>query len=237
MKDLIPQNQFGIFAIKDKDGKGVSVISSRVVAEIFGKDHAHVLRDIKNLLSNESGLSLEFRQSNFGQSTYKNKQNHKMPEYLLTKDGFIILAMGYNGKHAMQFKEAYIHHYDEMELQIKDLLHARVEFPVVTGLLSQLNPDGNKFQYSNEANLINKVALGVNAKQFRDGNGIPKGESIRSYLTKSQINLIDLIQNYDQILLINKYDYQERKELLIAYKVNLKNSGDDTKKMLTTNLN
>lgn len=59
----------------------VTVVSSLDVAETFGKQHAHVLRDIKELECSE-----EFRLSNFGESSYINSQNKKQPMYYMTKE-------------------------------------------------------------------------------------------------------------------------------------------------------
>ncbi len=53
------------------------------VAETFGKEHKHVLRDIREL-----GCSKEFRLSNFGESSYTNAQNKKQPMFLMTRGGF-----------------------------------------------------------------------------------------------------------------------------------------------------
>lgn len=73
------------------------------IAEVFQKGHDKVLRDIRNLKCSE-----EFRLANFGESTYQNKQGRLMPSYIMTFDGFAMLAMGYTGEKAMQFKEMYI---------------------------------------------------------------------------------------------------------------------------------
>ena len=94
-----------------KFGKNeVVVVSSLDVADTFGKEHNKVLRDIREL-----GCSNEFRLSNFGQSEYINSQNKKMPMYYMTRDGFTLLVMGYTGEKAMQFKEAYIRQFNQME--------------------------------------------------------------------------------------------------------------------------
>jgi Rha family phage regulatory protein len=90
-----------------------AVVSSRDIARVFEKEHYHVMRDIR-----ESNVSEKFRLSNFGESVYLNEQKHEMPEYLLTRDGFTIIAMGYNGEKAMRFKEAYIAAFDEMERRL-----------------------------------------------------------------------------------------------------------------------
>lgn len=68
MKELIPMNDYGIFA----DGKDTARANSLIVAKMFGKRHDHVLRAIKNL-----ECSKEFRQLNFGESSYINEQNKK----------------------------------------------------------------------------------------------------------------------------------------------------------------
>lgn len=90
------------------------VVSSREIAENFEKEHSKVLRAIRNL-----ECSSEFRQANFGESSYYNEQNKQQPEYLITRDGFTLLAMGFTGKKAMQFKEAYIEAFNKMELALK----------------------------------------------------------------------------------------------------------------------
>ncbi|MEY2373423.1 Rha family transcriptional regulator [Lysinibacillus capsici] len=76
---------------------------SRIIAEVFQKGHDKVLRDIRNLKCSEA-----FRLANIGEADYVNGQGRKMPMYVLTFDGFVILAMGYTGEKAMQFKELYI---------------------------------------------------------------------------------------------------------------------------------
>ena len=119
-KNLVAKNELGIYA----DGNGVVRADSLVVAQIFGKLHANVVRDIRNLECSD-----EFRLINFDESTYINAQGHKLPCFNMTRDGFVFLVMGYRGKKAAAFKEAYIKRFNEMEEFIKDLLEARTEFP------------------------------------------------------------------------------------------------------------
>ena len=96
--------------IKRIEKEEVTVVTSLDIAETFGKEHKHVLRDIRELECSD-----EFRQSNFGQSEYINDQNHKQPMYYITRDGFTLLVMGYTGEKAMRFKEAYIRQFNAME--------------------------------------------------------------------------------------------------------------------------
>lgn len=102
-----------------KSSKGNPVTNSLIVAEIFGKNHQHVLRDIKELSCSDN-----FRQSNFGQSSYTNSQNKKQPMYVMTKDGFSFLVMGYTGEKAGQFKESFIEAFNQMEQKLRQSVQA-----------------------------------------------------------------------------------------------------------------
>lgn len=95
-----------------EDGRPIT--TSLVIAEIFGKEHSKVMRDIENL-----SCSNEFRVANFGDTSYVHPQNrctYKM--YTMTKDGFTFLVMGYTGKKAGEFKEKFINRFNEMEKAI-----------------------------------------------------------------------------------------------------------------------
>jgi Rha family phage regulatory protein len=95
--------------------KNQAITNSLIISEVFGKDHKNVLKDIREL-----GCSDEFRRLNFEQSSYVNSQNKDMPMYQMNKKGFTLLAMGYTGKEAMKFKEAYIEQFEKMEEELKN---------------------------------------------------------------------------------------------------------------------
>lgn len=98
---------------------GRAVVTSKDIAERFGKTHRHVLRDIKSLECSD-----EFRESNFGLSSYTSSQNKVLPCVNITRDGFCFLAMGFGGKEAAKWKEAYIKAFNQMEDIIrKDHVH------------------------------------------------------------------------------------------------------------------
>jgi len=89
---------------------GVPMTTSQDVAEHFGKQHKHVLRDIETL-----DCSVEFNRSNFGPATYLDAKGEQRPMVKMTRDGFVFLAMGYTGKRAAAFKEAYIAEFNRFE--------------------------------------------------------------------------------------------------------------------------
>ncbi len=107
-----------------KDGRVVT--TSLRVAEIFSKQHKHVLEAIRNL-----DCSDDFREPNF-RLTLKitqlpNNATRKDPYYLITRDGFVFLVMGFTGKTAAKFKEAYIRAFNVMEERLR-----RMQQPVQT---------------------------------------------------------------------------------------------------------
>ena len=82
------------------------------VAESFEKEHRNVLADIRKILdTDEDG----FGALNFQRSSYLSEQNKEMPMYVMSKDGFVLLVMGYTGAEAMRMKKSYIARFNEME--------------------------------------------------------------------------------------------------------------------------
>ncbi len=94
---------------------GEPVASSRQIAENFGKEHKHVLRDIENLIGGESKIGLS---SMFFKSEYISAQNKKLPECLMNRDGFSLLVMGFTGKAALEWKLKYIAAFNQMEKKL-----------------------------------------------------------------------------------------------------------------------
>lgn len=213
MKNLIPEDDYGVFA----DQGGVAKVDSLFVAAAFERKHKNVLRDIAKITSPTSGLSSSFAELNFEPSVYKDVTGRTLPRYLMTRDGFSLLVMGYTGPKAMHFKELYIQRFNQMELCIQSLLSARQEFPMLTDMICRLHESPKPYHFSNECDLLNRIVLGMSAKQFRLANGIEKGQSIRPYLTASQIYALDRLQHLDYGLLYSCPDFQQRKQLLMAY--------------------
>ena len=215
MKELIPKDSYGIFV----DSKDTARVDSRFVAQFFDKRHDDVLKSIRNL-----DCSDEFRLRNFAESSYKNEQGKRQPCYAMTKDGFTFLVMGYRGKKAARFKEMYIRRFNEMQQYIKTLVSARKEFPLLTENIKLLHEDPKPYHFSNECDMLNRLVLGMSAKQFRQEHNIEKNGSIRPYLTDEQIRLLDTLQKADVGLLIAVPDFEQRKQHLKDYlsKIQLK---------------
>ena len=91
---------------------GEPVASSRDVAKRFGKEHKHVLAAIRQLLVAENSATKFFHETEF------EYRGQKFPEYLMNRDGFSLLAMGFTGKEAVQWKLKYIEAFNQMEKQL-----------------------------------------------------------------------------------------------------------------------
>lgn len=98
-----------------RSNDGELVVTSRQVAEDFGKQHQHVTQAIENLISENSLLK-----SMMMESEYTTERGRKYKEYLLTRDGFSLLVMGFTGSRALEWKLKYIEAFNKMEQAIKN---------------------------------------------------------------------------------------------------------------------
>ncbi len=188
---------------------GVPITTSRKIAQAFEKEHKNVLRDIESILIDD-----EFSRLNFELSNYKSR-GKKYPEYILTKNGFTLLVMGYTGEKAMKFKKAYICQFDAMERFIKSIQSAKMDYPALTRAIEQAHEEPKFYHFSNEINMINRIVLGMDAKHFKEENGIDKEEnSIRPYLTAEQIRAIEELQRIDIGLLVANIEFEQRKQIM-----------------------
>jgi Rha family phage regulatory protein len=99
---------------------GQAVTDSLTVAEVFGKEHKHVLRDIEQQLEKliEAGEE-NWGVSNFGQTHYQHPQNKQWyKKYFLTEEAFTIVAMSYVTPEAMKFKVKFIQEFKRMREQL-----------------------------------------------------------------------------------------------------------------------
>lgn len=123
---------------------GEPVASSRDVAKRFGKEHKHVLAAIRQILVAENSATKFFHEGTF------EYRGQKFPEYLMNRDGFSLLAMGFTGKEAVQWKLKYIEAFNAMEKQ-----------------LAQQHRDQREVQDANIQNAIDRV---IGARQALDKN-------------------------------------------------------------------
>lgn len=91
------------------------VTTSLKVAEIFEKEHRDVMKSIRNLTAQNFAVK-----KMFVEESYLNSRNQQQPMFYMNRDGFTLLAMGFTGSKAMEFKLKYIDAFNKMEKQIKE---------------------------------------------------------------------------------------------------------------------
>ena len=114
MSQIIAANAFKVV-------EGRPVTSSRIVAEYFGKQHHHVVRDIRTLISQKPDLE---RNANFGECSetinLANGATRQVPFFWMDRKGFCLLAMGFTGAKALEFKCAFYDEFERMEQALKN---------------------------------------------------------------------------------------------------------------------
>lgn len=154
---------------------GQAVTSSLVVADYFRKAHKDVLRSIKML-----DCSSIFQERNFAPSFYisdlANGGHKNNPMYYMTRDGFTFLAMGFTGKVAAQFKEAYINAFNEMEEKLRSERCTKYAERIVKKQIKEFNQS-----------LQQTLASGRNKHGSIYGRMIPYGKEEVAYNPKESM--------------------------------------------------
>ena len=102
--------------IKITEKAGQLVVTSRQIAEDFEKRHADVIGKIEELIKTENSVMTMFIESSYKAGTGKSYK-----EYLITRDGFSLLVMGFTGSKALQWKLKYIEAFNKMEVKLKEV--------------------------------------------------------------------------------------------------------------------
>lgn len=113
--EVIKAKNNAVIDLQLKDGQVVT--GSKEVADRFGKEHSDVMKTIKSLIEGVGKSS----DTLFIHTQYQHSQNKQWyPEYLLTRDGFSLLVMGFTGKEALKWKLKYIEAFNKMEQALKE---------------------------------------------------------------------------------------------------------------------
>ena len=192
-----------------------AAVTSLDVAETFGKEHKHVLRDIREL-----GCSEEFNRSNFGPITYTDARNRKQDAVIMTRDGFTLLVMGYTGSLAMKFKEAYIKQFNAMEAALQGKLIERQKGIAVrqslTKALQQSTEDARMHghAYSTYTNCIYRTLFGMDASQLREKFGIGEKDSLRDCFSQEELRAVQSMESLVSGLVDCGWEYDRVKSFI-----------------------
>lgn len=195
----------------------VTVVSSLDVAETFEKEHRHILEDIRRI---ESNISRAEFSALFSLSLYKATNGKENPMYLMTRDGFTLLVMGYTGEKAMKFKLAYIKQFNAMEKMLQGKLIEREKGIAVRQSLTKAlqqsteNERMHGHAYITYTNCIYKVIFGLNAKQLREKLGINKKDNLRNYFSEEELKSVQSMECLVSGLIDCGWGYDKIKEFI-----------------------
>ena len=201
--------------IKRINKEEVATCTSRDIAETFLKRHADVLKDIETLTCSE-----EFTERNFSLSSYKDSSGKSNKEYVMTRDGFTILAMGYTGEKAMRFKEAYIKQFNAMEALLIGKIREREKGIAARQALTnalqvtQENERMHGHAYSTYTNMIYKVVFNKTAAQLREEYGVSKKDNLRNCFSQEELALVQSKENLVSGLIGCGWGYDMIKDFL-----------------------
>lgn len=159
--------------------------NSKLVAEVFEKEHKHVREAIKKLLTTAENSTVH---QMFSESTYLNEQNKEQPMFIMNQDGFTLLAMGFNGKKAMEFKLKYIEAFNAMKRQIEQS-KSSVPQNYLEALKSLVKSEEEKQQLALENRKQQQEILTISKENMELGNKITE--------------MLPKVSYYDQILQSN----------------------------------
>jgi len=133
---------------------GKAMVSSKDVAEKFGKQHRQILDSIKRIIKTQP----DFGRAVFCLSSYTSDQNKTLPCYDMTRDGFAMVAMGLTGKQALEWKVKYINAFNSMETSILNIDTRMNQLTIEQEKIKEAGSNWSKLGHEiNKAKKVNKA--------------------------------------------------------------------------------
>lgn len=180
--------------------------TSLEIAEVTGKRHDSVLRDIRNLLSQRVDAH------NFVETSYTDKANRQQKCFTLTKKGCLILASGYDAL----LREKIINRWEELENQVRK---SEIVMPNFSNPADAARAWADQYERN--------LALEANNKELKEENQTlaPKGEyfddlvarNLLTNFTKVAHQLNIKRKTFIEWLIRDKFIYRDQKNKLVPY--------------------
>ena len=202
--------------IKRIDGE--LVVTSRQIAEDFDKRHVDVIEKIEELIKTENSVMTMFIESSYKAGTGKSYK-----EYLITRDGFSLLVMGFTGSKALQWKLKYIEAFNKMEQALKEPQKQLTPIEMMELQFKILKEQGQKLDEVEEKVEVLSNSMTIDYGQQEVINRIAKermvqvlgGKDTPAYRELSKKVFSNLWKRYKQVFHVSSYkdtakkDYEE----------------------------
>lgn len=215
--------------------------TSRKVAEKFNKEHREVIYAIEGRTS-EGALDIKDKNRGIISTLIESGNSHvenyfilseyesrgkKYKEYLITRDGFTLLAMGFHGAEAMKWKVEYIDAFNAMEAEIKRIYTERQQWQIerdkgvvirhiLTDTIKMIIADSphKRFAYPNYTNLIYRTLFGKTAKELEQEYGVKPKEFLRDCFTGSDLEKVQSMEMLVSSLINCGWGYEQIKSFI-----------------------
>ena len=172
------------------------ITTSRIVAEVFEKEHNIVMRAIRNFEKDCEDVC-NFAQM-FFLTNYTDEYGRQQPMYLMNQKGFSLLAMGFTGKKALKFKSDFFDAFEAMRKELEQLILQRPLIRQSTKFTQRKLTDAVKEciipnARANGSTAPDKVFYMTYNKLFNKVANVPAGQ--RDNLTISQLIMLDQMQD------------------------------------------
>ena len=216
IKDLTTLDFMGLFS---PDGEQIR-ITSRDVSKHFNKEHKDIVNMTErriDIIKSMGDFEKEQFLLSFKEVSYKSR-GKSFKEYQYDKDGFIFIVMGLEGMEAEKLKIQYINLFNTMAELILTRGLAKINYKGMSKSVKEhrerLGKDIQWFHYAREADMINKIVLGMTAKQFKDINGMDIHDATRDMVSEWKLKSIDKLERLNSELLEMDMTYDERELFL-----------------------
>lgn len=215
--------------------------TSRKISEKFKKEHYEVIYAIEGRVSENAkdvkvknkGIINDLIEAGISQlenyfilSEYENR-GKKYKEYLVTRDGFSLLAMGFTGSEAVKWKLEYINAFNTMENELKRIYTERQQWQIerdkgvvirhiLTDTIKMKIADSphKRFAYPNYTNLIYKTLFGKTAKELEEAYGVKSKENLRDFFTGEALSCVQSMEMLVSSLIGCGWGYEQIKEFV-----------------------
>lgn len=193
-------------------------MSSLEIAELTGKRHDNVVRDIEKMFSD-----LEIDALNY-EATYKDSYKRNKKCYNLDKHYTMVLVTGYFPK----LRDAVLRRMEEMEKELSDKKEKALsrrrssdlyleQSAVIDSVRREDGKEVKPYHFSNEADMINRIVLGQTAAKYREFNDLTKDAPIRNIMPRVVLETIADLEGINISLIKIGMEYKERKAKLEAH--------------------
>ena len=227
-----------------KRNEEILTTTTKQIAEDFKKDHKEVIYAIEGRTAeterargkenkNKGIIPMLMESGNphvekyFIPSEYTGENGRKYKQYLVTRDGFSLLAMGFSGEEALKWKLKYINAFNAMENELKRIYTERQQWQIerdkgvvirhiLTDTIKMKIADSphKRFAYPNYTNFIYKTLFGKTAKELEEAYGVKTKENLRDYFTGNDLAQVQSMEMLVSSLIGCGWGYEQINEFV-----------------------